>query len=136
MSSRINVLELFAGRGPVSKMASSYGLSGATPIDYNTGHDLRLADHRRRCVSMIIGHLRPLRLLLSIHCTPWLIMQENMSYAIRMDELHQRRSVERPIIQDAMRWCHQQHEHGHYYLIENPEMSEPSVVNHFRTPTS
>ena len=55
------------GSGPAGGAQSR--LSAATPIDFNTGHDLRLTDHRRRCAS-IIGHLRPLLLLLSIHCTP------------------------------------------------------------------
>ena len=56
-----------------------------------------------------------------------------MNYVNRMDELHQRRGAERPIVEDAMRWCHQQHDQGHLYLIENPEKSrlweEPWVLN-------
>ena len=76
--SKIDIMEIFAGSGTVSKTAVRYGLTATTPIDYNTGYDLSQHDSQVACDRML-QTLRPLFLLASIHCTPWLVMQENMN---------------------------------------------------------
>ena len=132
---RVDILETFAGKGPISNAASSFGLIAAQPLDYNTGFDLATEEHQSACLSMLI-HLKPLVLVQSLHCTPWLVMQENMNYNHRPAELIARRELERPIVEKAMTWCLTQHEQGRYYLIENPETSrlweEPSVQRMLR----
>ncbi|CAK9042959.1 Integrase catalytic domain-containing protein (Fragment), partial [Durusdinium trenchii] len=129
--SKIDIMEIFAGSGTVSKTAVRYGLTATTPIDYNTGYDLSQPDSQVACDRML-QTLRPLFLLASIHRTPRLVMQENMNYNTRPELLEQLREEERPIVEKTMDWCKRQHSEGRFYLIENPNNSrlweEPSVV--------
>ena len=119
---KVDILETFAGNANISKKASNFGLKAAMPLDYNTGVDLSTVQGQNQC-SRLRRSLRPLVLVQGIHCTPWLIMQENMNYQDRMDELESIRDQERPTLDQAMKWCCEQHDDGNYYLIENPQSS-------------
>ena len=119
MQSRTDILEVFAGRGLISSQAPRHGLSACTPVDYNTGFDLATAADQAR-VRQIQKKLRPLFLIAQLHCTPWLLMQDNMNYVNRPEELEARRALERPVVEEAMQWCRTQHAAGHFYLLENP----------------
>ena len=129
---KVDILETFAGNANISKSAVNFGLTAASPLDYNTGTDLSTVEGQDQCTRIRRG-LRPLFLIQGIHCTPWLIMQENMNYNYRMEELEAIREQERPTLEQSMKWCCDQHDDGNYYLIENPEpsriWSEESVLN-------
>lgn len=129
---KVDILETFAGNANISKSAVNFGLTAASPLDYNTGTDLSTVEGQDQCTRIRRG-LRPLFLIQGIHCTPWLIMQENMNYNYRMKELEAIREQERPTLEQSMKWCCDQHDDGNYYLIENPEpsriWSEESVLN-------
>ena len=92
------------------------------PLDYNTGTDLSTVEGQHWCFK-IRKALHPLVLLQGLHCTPWLVMQENMNYNDRPEVLERIRDEERPTVVKSMEWCRQQHDDGNYYLIENPERS-------------
>ena len=119
---KVDILETFAGNALVSKNASKYGLTAAMPLDYNTGTDLSTVEGQHWCFK-IRKALHPLVLLQGLHCTPWLVMQENMNYNDRPEVLERIRDEERPTVVKSMEWCRQQHDDGNYYLIENPERS-------------
>ena len=70
--------------------------------------------------SRMIRTLRPLVLIQQIHCTPWLVMNENMNYSRRPEKMQEIRALERPTLEAAMEWCVQQHSEGRYYIIESP----------------
>lgn len=130
--SRVDILETFAGRGMISKRASSFGLSACQPMDYNTGYDLATTDHQAH-VRHCITHYKPLVLIEELHCTPWCLMQDNVNYRDQPEALQARRDAERPVLEEAMQWCRMQHAQGRYYLIENPLKSrlwkEPAVTS-------
>ena len=119
---KVDILETFAGNALISKNASKYGLTAAMPLDYNTGTDLSTVEGQHWCFK-IRKALHPLVLLQGLHCTPWLVMQENMNYNDRPEVLERIRDEERPTVVKSMEWCRQQHDDGNYYLIENPERS-------------
>jgi hypothetical protein len=52
----------------------------------------------------MIGSLRPLVLLPGIHCAPWLVMNGNMNYSRRSEELQELRADERPNLEAATVW--------------------------------
>ena len=119
---KVDILETFGGNALISKNASKYGLTAAMPLDYNTGTDLSTVEGQHWCFK-IRKALHPLVLLQGLHCTPWLVMQENMNYNDRPEVLERIRDEERPTVVKSMEWCRQQHDDGNYYLIENPERS-------------
>eukprot|EP00438_Fugacium_kawagutii_P029958 Skav226340 [mRNA] locus=scaffold3640:78828:81310:- [translate_table: standard] len=116
----VDILETFAGNALISKTAARYGANLST------------VEGQAQC-SRIRNALRPLCLIQGIHCTPWLIMQENMNYIDRPEVLEQIRQEERPTLAQAIKWCCDQHDDGNYYLIENPKpsrfWSKDDVVN-------
>lgn len=117
--SRIDILETFAGRGPISNRAAQFGLSACTPMDYSTGYDLAAPSHQK-LVRQVLDQYLPLFLIQSLHCTPWTLLQDNVNYIQNPEALHQWREEERPTLQEAMRWCRIQHRGGRFYLLENP----------------
>ena len=120
--SRSDRLEVFAGRGLISQQATRHDLIACTPMDYSTGFDLA-TEHHQAAVRRTIRQLLPLFLIAELHCTPWILMQDNTNYKDRPEELAERRALERPVVEEAMQWCRMQHQAGRYCLIENPQTS-------------
>ena len=120
--SRSDRLEVFAGRGLISQQATRHDLIACTPMDYSTGFDLA-TEHHQAAVRRTIRQLLPLFLIAELHCTPWILMQDNTNYKDRPEELAERRALERPVVEEAMQWCRMQRQAGRYYLIENPQTS-------------
>ena len=128
--SKVDVFETFAGAAKISKLATKFGLKSITPADYETGFDLELEDDQAR-VDKVLKHFRPLFLIQGLRCTEWSLLQDNINYKDRPQELHQRRELSRPMMRKVVSWCELQHEESRYFLLENPLTSrvwlEPEV---------
>eukprot|EP00435_Cladocopium_sp_Y103_P039269 s577_g10.t1 len=120
--SKVDLLETFAGAANISKHATIWGLKSLTPIDYNTGYDLSKKQTRNDVHFQIQRH-RPLLLLQAIDCRPWTLLQDNVNYLHRPDELEAWRESVRPMLNDVVKWCEQQDDEGRFWIIENPEKS-------------
>lgn len=129
------VMEIFSRTGSASKRAPSFGFTAAAPLDSSVGVVLGSDDGKALCNRMI-GSLRPLVLLPGIHCAPWLVMNGNMNYSRRSEELQELRADERPNLEAAMDWCVQQHAEGRQFLFQSPVTSriwaEDCVANMLR----
>jgi hypothetical protein len=96
-------MEIFSRTGSASKRAPSFGFTAAAPLDSSVGVVLGSDDGKALCNRMI-GSLRPLVLLPGIHCAPWLVMNGNMNYSRRSEELQELRADERPNLEAATVW--------------------------------
>ena len=130
LMSKVDVFETFAGAANISRLAPRYGLKSLSPADYATGFDLELEEDQNR-VDKMRRHYRPLFMIQGLRCTEWSLLQDNTNYVDRPAELHSRREESRPMMRKVVSWCRQQHDDGHYFLLENPMTSrlwlEPEV---------
>ncbi|CAK8991146.1 Integrase catalytic domain-containing protein [Durusdinium trenchii] len=79
---RVDVLETFAGAANITRRCQKFHLSAASPIDFNTGWDLRKAADQDQ-VDGILDEMRPLILIQGIDCKDWCLLQDNCNYVRR-----------------------------------------------------
>ena len=63
---------------------------------------------------------QPLFLMQGLDCKDWCLLQDNVNYIYRLEQLWQRRARARPLVNRAAGWCEKQSQNGRYWLIENP----------------
>ena len=135
--SKVDVFETFAGAANISRLAPKFGLKSLSPADYATGFDLELEEDQSR-VDKLRRHYRPMFLVQGLRCTEWSLLQDNVNYVDRPQELHERREHSRPMMRKVVSWCRQQHDDGNYFLLENPLTSrlwlEPEVQDLMKLP--
>ena len=79
---RVDVLETFVGAANITRRCQKFHLSAASPIDFNTGWDLRKAADQDQ-VDGILDEMRPLILIQGIDCKDWCLLQDNCNYVRR-----------------------------------------------------
>ena len=116
---KIDLMEVFSGRGRLTSSAHRYGLNALQPIDSNEGFDL--TTHEGKCITMhALSQFKPLLLVVAWPCTVWSIMNENSNYSNRPEELAALRQQERPLVNFSADLCSTQIEEQRLYLGENP----------------
>ena len=118
----IDLLEIFAGRGRVSELAPRYGLRAVQPMDLKFGQDLK-DEQTKSQIRQTVKKLKPLLLLVAWPCTVWNLFSENLNYYHRMDELHQLRAEDRPLVEFGVELCQMQLAEDRFFLGENPVRS-------------
>ena len=135
--SKVDVFETFAGAANISRLAPKFGLKSLSPADYATGFDLELEEDQNR-VDKLRRHYRPMFMVQGLRCTEWSLLQDNVNYVDRPQELHERREHSRPMMRKVVSWCREQHDDGNYFLLENPLTSrlwqEPEVQDLMKLP--
>ena len=134
---KIDLMEVFSGRGRLTASAHRYGLNALQPIDSNEGFDL--TTYEGKCITMhALSQFKPLLLVVAWPCTVWSIMNENSNYSHRPEELAALRQHERPLVDFSADLCSTQIEEQRLYLGENPLKSriwsEKKVVKLFWHP--
>ncbi len=89
------------------------------PIDYETGWDLYKKEDQQH-VDRALDLFKPLLLVQGLDCKDWCLLQDNVNYIYRLEQLWQRRARARPLVKRATGWCAKQGQEGRYWLIENP----------------
>lgn len=122
--------KLFAGAANITRRCQKFHLSAASPIDFNTGWDLRKAADQDQ-VDGILDDLRPLILIQGIDCKDWCLLQDNCNYVRRKILLLMKRAKARAMLRKTTSWCKKQALAGRLFLIENPITSrlwlEPAI---------
>ena len=118
----IDLLEIFAGRGRVSELAPRFGLRAVQPMDLKFGQDLK-DEKTKNQIRDTVKKLKPLLLLVAWPCTVWNLFSENLNYYHRMDELHQLRAEDRPLVEFGVELCQMQLAEDRFFLGENPVRS-------------
>ena len=116
---KIDLMEVFSGRGRLTSSAHRYGLNALQPIDTNEGFDL--TTYEGKCITMhALSQFKPLLLVVAWPCTVWSSMNENSNYSNRPEELAALRQQERPLVNFSADLCSTQIEEQRLYLGENP----------------
>lgn len=118
----IDLLEIFAGRGRVSELAPRFGLRAVQPMDLKFGQDLK-DEKTKNQIRNTVKTLKPLLLVVAWPCTVWNLFSENLNYYHRMDELHQLRAEDRPLVEFGVELCQMQLAEDRFFLGENPVRS-------------
>ena len=79
-------------------MAQKYGLSALQPFDKEDGYDLNKRSVKQ-VADFALNKFRPLLLLIGFPCTFYCVMNENMNYQHRMEDLLELRGVQRPLLE-------------------------------------
>ena len=119
LRTRVDILETFAGQGNISRRCVQFGLKSLAPIDYETGWDLYRKEDQRH-VDRALDQFKPLLLVQGLDCKDWCLLQDNVNYIHRLEQLWQRRARARPLVKRAAGWCAKQSRENRYWLIENP----------------
>ena len=119
LRTRVDILETFAGQGNISRRCVQFGLKSLAPIDYETGWDLYRKEDQRH-VDRALDQFKPLVLVQGLDCKDWCLLQDNVNYIHRLEQLWQRRARARPLVKRAAGWCAKQSRENRYWLIENP----------------
>ena len=116
--------ELYAGYADITFLAHEYDLHALEPFDLlydkdmNRRRDRQAWRHARR-------EYKPLLVVVETECTDWNIFNENLNYRgrDRMDELHARRELQYPLVEEGIKACYDQIYDGNFFLFENPAAS-------------
>ena len=129
---KIDLMELFAGIALPTRLARQYGLSALQPFDKNDGYDLSNRS-AQQIVKFAQDTFKPLLLLVGFPRTLQCIMNENLNYSQRLEELWELRELQRPLLEWVVARLRQQLREGRLIALENPLRSrlwsEPSVTN-------
>ena len=138
---RYDILEVFGGTSMVSLRAGrNWGLRVLQPIDIRYGVDLRRRQCRRWLLKML-GVWNPRLVLVEYPCTPWSILQRNVNYRDRPEELRARQEADRPFLKLCRDIFESQVKRGAHAICENPAAAdshrEPEIMSlreaHFET---
>ena len=88
-------------------------------IDYETGWNLYKKEDQQH-VDPVLEQFKPLFLMQGPDCKDWCLLQDNVNYIHRLEQLWQSRARACPLVNHAAGWCNKQSHEGHYWLIENP----------------
>ena len=83
---KLDLMEVFSGRGRLTSTADRYGLNALQPIDTNEGFDLTTKEGKSITMHAL-RQFKPLLLVVAWPCTVWSIMNENSNYSERPEEL-------------------------------------------------
>ena len=122
--SHIDVMELYAGYADITFLAHEYDLHALEPFDLlydkdmNRRRDRQAWRHARK-------EYKPLLVVVETECTDWNIFNENLNYRgkDRMHELHARRELQYPLVEEGIKACYDQIYDGNFFLVENPAAS-------------
>ena len=82
----IDLMELFAGTSKPTSMARRFGLTALQPFEIEDGRDLA-SKAIQKTVDFALNKFKPLLLMVGFPCTLLCIMNENLNYSSRMEEL-------------------------------------------------
>ena len=129
---RFDLIEIFGGTSMVSvRGATLWRLKVLQPVDIRFGIDLRQRRSRRWLLNML-DKANPRLALVEYPCTVWSILQSNVNYKDRPEELEQLREADRPFLQLTEKVFESQTKrHGHA-VSENPataaSQSQPEIL--------
>ena len=127
-----DLVEIFGGTSMISLRASRiWGLKVLQPVDIRYGVDLRKRTSRRWLLRMLEGW-RPRLAVVEFPCTPWTILQRNVNYRDRLEELWHRQELDRPFLKLTEQIFEGQVRRQSHALAENPATAdshhEPEIV--------
>ena len=129
---RFDLIEIFGGTSMVSvRGATLWRLKVLQPVDIRFGIDLRQRRSRRWLLNML-DKANPRLALVEYPCTVWSILQSNVNYKDRPEELEQLREADRPFLLLTEKVFESQTKrHGHA-VSENPataaSQSQPEIL--------
>ena len=113
---RGDLLEVFARTSMISVRAAHYwNMRVLQPIDVKFGCDLRDAKKRK-----VLERYDPRLVVVEFPCRVWTVLQKNVNYKDRPEELEQRRQADRPFLEFAEDIFESQRRRGGHALLENP----------------
>ena len=136
-SSKIDIMELYAGHADISFLAHQYDLKALEPYDLIYGHDMN-KDKYKRSWRQAQNWFSPLLVVVETECTFWNIFNENLNYAgkDRMHELeglkHSCREEQLPLVKEGVQSCLRQIADGNYLLFETQRNQESGTFLKFK----
>ena len=132
---RVDVAELWADQAEITRQCHRFGLRGVQPFGLRYGTRISRDD---QAVWDFIKLFVPLLVIMAVPCTVWSILNWNLNYAWRRNELLSRQQKERHQIKLAAKIAHHQMSEGRLFLIENPASSRiwllPEVLQLLKDP--
>ena len=117
---KYDLIEVFGGNSMISiRGVQTWGLKVVQPIDIRFGVDLRKRDARRWLLRRL-DQLNPRLAIVEFPCTAWSILQRNVNYRDRPEELRQRQEADRPFLRLTNDVFESQVRRGGHALAENP----------------
>ena len=97
--SRFDLFEVFAGTSQITiREIQKYNLTALQLVDILHGQDLGIASERKKVMNTI-AQFRPRLVIVQWPCTPWSILQDNVNYNDRPEELRERRDADNVFLQ-------------------------------------
>ena len=125
-----DVFEGFAGEANISKLAPKYQLNALAPADSIYGWHLE-TDAGIKAWNQTLKQQQPLLTAVGFPCTDFCILNVNVNYRDRPEELAARQAAIRPMLINIVDSLMEVHRRGRFFLLENPPTSqlwkEPSV---------
>ena len=117
---RHDIVEIFGGTSMISiRAVKGWGLRVLQPIDIRYGIDLR-SRAARRWLMQKLDKWNPRLAVVEFPCTFWSILQSNVNYKDRPEELEILQEAERPFIRLVKEIFVDQRRRGGHALAENP----------------
>ena len=114
------MFEVFAGTSQITvRGVQRYNLTALQPVDIVHGQDLRIASERKKVINAI-ERFRPRLVIVQWPCTPWTILQDNVNYKDKPDELRERRDADKVFLRLVKDIFELQARRGDHALADNP----------------
>ena len=119
-----DLIEIFGGSSMISVRATSlWGMKVLQPVDIRYGVDLRKRSCRRWLLRML-DRWNPRLAIVEWPCTPWSILQRNVNYKDRPQELQALQDRDRPFLALTRDIFKSQTRRGGHAMGENPATAD------------
>ncbi|CAK9003523.1 unnamed protein product, partial [Durusdinium trenchii] len=121
---QFDLVEIFGGTSMVTiRGATLWKMKVLQPIDIRYGIDLRKRSMRRWLMTTL-RRFKPRLAMVEFPCTPWSILQRNVNYKGREDELRELQEQDRPFLKLTEDVFKTQVDHGGHAIAENPATAD------------